>query len=117
MKANEIREYLENIPFDELKFGPYENHQRLGKKFHLRFEMSGFDEKKITSIEINNNILLLFAKFGIYKNCDYLFISFHKGTPYIHFKKINELEHNLIDSLSGYTTCEIIEQIFILTSK
>jgi hypothetical protein len=85
MKKEEIREYLKTIQFDESKFGKYESHIRQGKDFHLRFNMSGYD-LDLTSTEVNTNILLLFAKFGIFNYTDYLFLDFFKGTPTIYLR-------------------------------
>ena len=115
MKAEQIREILYNTPFDELKFGKHENHQRLGKKFHIRFDMSGFDhEGKLGATEINTNILLLFARYGIFDGFEFLVLKFYKGTPIIYYSFDRDDTTYVEQGLSGYTTCEIIERIYQL---
>ena len=115
MKAEQIREILYNTSFDELKFGKHENHERLGKKFHIRFDMSGFDyDGKLGATEINTNILLLFAKHGIFNGFEFLVLKFWKGTPTIYYLKKGSNRTYIEEGLSGYTTCEIIEKIYQL---
>jgi len=74
---------------------------------HLRFDMTGY------SVGNNNAILGKFEFLGIYDGVDYLFIKFHKGTPEIYIG-CND-ENLLFDNWSGYTTSEIIYEIFKLT--
>jgi hypothetical protein len=111
MNINEIREYLKSIPFDESKFGLKSRHEREGRDFHIRFEMSGYNFDELNASEINTNILLLFAKFGIYDYSDFLYLDFYKGTGTLYYKI--KWNHDLIEvDYDGYTTCEIIEDIF-----
>jgi hypothetical protein len=112
MKAEEIREILYNIPFDKSKFGSYENHIRDEYKFHVRFDMSGLG---FESIKVNQNILLLFAEYGLFEGFDILHLGFYKGIVTLHYRyDLRDLNNNFIHeiNLSGYTTCEIIAEIF-----
>jgi hypothetical protein len=115
MKAEQIREILYNTPFNELKFGKYENHIRENQIFHVRFDMSGFDnEGKLGATEINTNIILLFAKHGIYQNFEFLVLKFWKGSPTIYYSYKNNDTTYIEEGLQGFTTCEIIERIYQL---
>jgi len=107
-----------------------------------RFEMSGYDNAdegrnrnygdRGSCVVHNTELLLRFAKYGIFEHTEYLYLDFYKGSPRIHFKYWNEklgeeflLEHknyNLMtnigriqDGLDGWTTSTIIEKIFDLT--
>lgn len=111
MKVNEVREYLKTIPFDESKFGKYKIHQRHEREFHVRFEMSGYNVDEIPTVVINTNILLLFAKFGIFDYTDFLCIDFHKGTGTLYYKESYDSELIEIDYTS-FSTCAIIADIF-----
>lgn len=115
MNANQIREILKNTPFDESKFGKYQNHFREGRDFHIRFDMSGFDyDGKLGATEVNTNILLLFAKHGIFNGFQFLVLKFWKGTPTIYYAKKNYDSIYHEEDLDGYTTCDIIERIYQL---
>jgi hypothetical protein len=82
----------------------------------LRFEMSGYDSGTGTTTVNNQAILNRFAKFGIYDYTHYLFLDFYKGVGSLYLKywdtgEIVEIE----DKFCGWTTSEIIAQIWILT--
>ena len=79
------------------------------KKEHRRFNMSGEYDTVF-----NTAILNEFADLGIYDYTSYLFLNFHKGNPTLYIKYLNE-GNNLEFDFSGYTTSEIIYEIFKLT--
>lgn len=84
------------------------------KKEHRRFEMSGYESKTGQCTIFNAAVLNEFAGLGIYDYTSYLFLDFYKGTPTLYLKYFWE-EENLIFEFNGYTTSEIIYEIFQLT--
>ena len=80
----------------------------------LRFEFSGYENRTGECTVHNINILNRFSSYGIYDYTDYLFLDFYKGTPTIYLKYFNSSE-NLEFTLDGYSTSEIIYEIFKLT--
>jgi len=82
----------------------------------LRFEMSGYESETGECTTHNQMILNRFAKFGIYDYTHYLFLDFYKGIPRLYLKywdnnEVVELEEHMC----GWSTSEIIAQIWILT--
>ncbi|MCF8339736.1 MAG: hypothetical protein K9I82_02085 [Chitinophagaceae bacterium] len=84
-------------------------------KEHKRFDMSGYDEsEKGECVKHNLSILNLFAYLGIYDFTSYLFLDFYKGTPTIYLKYFYE-DENMEYDYGGYTTTEIIYEVFLKT--
>lgn len=91
----------------------------------LRFDMSGYDTHFVGECTVHNTFVLnRFAHLGIYDYTKYLTVDCYKGTPTIHFlywdwkPEDDDLYDDFHDSnskLSGYTTTEIIYEIFKLT--
>lgn len=81
------------------------------KKEHRRFEMSGYEDHPGDCTLQNLDIVNLFADLGIYNYTSYLFLDFHKGDGTLYLKYFWENE-NLEINLGGYTTVEIINEIF-----
>lgn len=96
---NHITSQLRNV--DSEKF----------KREHRRFEMSGYESNTGECTLHNQAILNEFADLGIYDYTLYLFLDFNKGTGVLYMKYINEPE-NLEFNLGGYSTTEIIYEIF-----
>ena len=84
--------------------------------WHLRFEMSGYEKEKGECTLHNQRILNKFAFLGIYDYTNYLFLDFYKGcgTLWLKYFQGEENYNNEVD-LCGFTTSEIIYEIFELT--
>ena len=85
------------------------------RKNRLRFEMDTLHDEKSEDVEKNQFIIDLFQNLGIYNYTHYLNLKFHKGNPIISYRyygDFNEYENN---DFGGYTTSEIIYEIFKLT--
>ncbi|WP_455674359.1 hypothetical protein [Phocaeicola sp.] len=85
-----------------------------GQTEHRKFNMSGYESKTGECTVSNTAILNEFADLGIYDYTDYLFLDFYKGTPTVYLKYWGE-EKNLEFNFDGYTTSEIIYEVFKLT--
>jgi|TARA_B110000908_G_scaffold59966_1_gene72847 hypothetical protein len=85
------------------------------KKQGKKFEMSGYESKNGECTVSNIALLNEFADLGIYDYTHYLFLDFYKGTPTIYLKYFNENENLEFDELGGFSTSEIIYEIFKLT--
>jgi hypothetical protein len=80
-----------------------------------RFDMSGYDSEKTgDSTTKNMDVLNTFAFLGIYDYTHYLFLDFYKGTPTLYMRYFNDSE-DLAFEFSGYTTSEIIYEVFLRT--
>lgn len=89
------------------------------KSEHRRFEMSGYEDEVGECTLHNLAILNEFANLGIYNYTSYLFLDFHKGHGILYLKYFYETE-NLEFELGGYSTAEIIYEVFqktIFTTK
>jgi len=84
------------------------------KKEHRRFEMSGYESETGQYTKHNLEIVNEFADLGIYDYTSYLFLDFYKGHGTLYLKYFNDNE-NLEFELGGYTTTEIIYEIFTKT--
>jgi len=84
------------------------------KKDHRRFDMSGYEDKTGECTVFNTAILNEFADLGIYDYTAYLFLDFYQGTPTLYLKYWCQSD-NLEFNFGGYTTSEIIYEIFGLT--
>lgn len=84
------------------------------EKEHRRFNMSGCEGATGENTVFNQSILNEFANLGIYNYTSYLFLDFVKGSATLYLKYFYENE-NLEFDLSGYTSTEIIYEIFRLT--
>lgn len=82
---------------------------------HRRFEMSGYESVTGQNTLFNQAILNEFADLGIYNYTHYLVLDFFKGMPFIYLKYWNDVQNLEFDEFSGYTTSEIIYEIFKLT--
>jgi len=82
----------------------------------IKFDMSGYDNSPGQCTLLNQEILNRFACLGIYDYTDYLFLDFYKGTPRLYMKYWdNEEIIELEQEMNGWTTSEIISQIYLLT--
>lgn len=109
-----IRRSLANDP------SHYTNEDAIYLVDHKRFDMSGFDHGSPGSaVRKSFNILDIFSYLGIYSYTTYLCLDFRKGGVYLYFQDWpSEESHEL--ELHGYTTTEIIYEIFthtILSNK
>lgn len=106
-----------------------------------RFEMSGYDDytagrnrnhgQRGSCVQHNMEILLRFAKYGLFEPFDYLYLDFYKGCPTIYYKywqseiRPTESYYGSADvvtgwgdnSLCSYTTTEIIQEIFKIANR
>ncbi len=84
---------------------------------HKRFDMTGY----YGSTPNNMDILNSFNDIGIYDGFEYLFINFHKGTPYIHWQYLNDTVNHNSDlegiDLCGESTSNIVYKIFEIILK
>ena len=80
-----------------------------------RFQFSGYDDKTGDCTVNNQAIVNIFADLGIYDYTRYLFLDFYKGTPTLYFKYFGQHEENQELDFDGYSTSEIILEIFNLT--
>ena len=90
------------------------NYDIEGRKIHKRFEMSGYESCTGQCTIHNLSILNEFAYLGIYDYTEYLTLDFYKGNATLYLKYFNQ-DKNIEYDLSGYTTSEIIHEIFKLT--
>ena len=79
-----------------------------------RFDMTGYDRETGDCTLNNTEIVNLFSSLGIYDYTKYLFLDFYKGdgTLYFNYFFQHQPEDKLEIDLSGYTTTEIIYEIF-----
>jgi hypothetical protein len=84
------------------------------EKGDLHFEFSGYESETGECTIHNKKVLDVFAKYGIYNYTDYLFLDFHKGVPTLYLRYFQKFE-NLEFDFGGYTSSEIIYEIFNLT--
>jgi hypothetical protein len=88
-------------------------------KLHKRFDMSGYDGGTGSATKNTFDILNIFSYLGIYDYTHYLVLDFYKGGVYLYFQDwLSKESHEL--ELHGYTTTEIIYEIFthtILSNK
>lgn len=73
-----------------------------------------YEDKKGEATLYNLEIVNLFADLGIYDYTTYLFLDFYKGTPTLYLQYFYSKEALEIE-LSGYSTVEIIYEIFVRT--
>jgi hypothetical protein len=76
--------------------------------------MSGYEGETGQCTKQNLAIVNEFADLGIYDYTSYLFLDFYKGQGTLYLKYFNDTE-NLEFELGGYTTSEIIYEIFAKT--
>ncbi len=81
---------------------------------HRTFDMSGYDGDVGSCTLHNLAILNEFAYLGIYDYTAYLFLDFYKGTPTVYLSYFHVRE-NVEEEFIGFTTSEIIYEIFTLT--
>jgi hypothetical protein len=99
---------------DELKFDDivYNSTRKSSiENDHLRFDMSGYEDKTGQCTIDNQIILNKFAYLGIYDHTNYLFLDFYKGIGTLYFQYFGGGENYSVD-LSGYGTTEIIYDVF-----
>lgn len=84
------------------------------KKGDLHFDFSGYEDKTGECTIHNQNVLNVFAELGIYNFTSYLFLDFYKGTPTLYLRYW-ESDEDLEFKFDGYSTSEIIYEIFNLT--
>ena len=84
------------------------------KKGDLHFEFSGYETETGQCTIHNQKVLNVFAEYGIYNFTSYLFLDFYKGCPTVYLKYWDSNEH-LEQSFYGYSSSEIIYEIFKLT--
>lgn len=116
MPMSEVKNFIrQTLSFKNVYPHLYDDIRHMDKeqfeKEHLRFEMSGLDDD---SVSRNMNILNRFEYLGIYDCVSCLFLKFHKGIPMltIQYWDNDEFYRN---EYNGYTTTEIIYEIFKLT--
>ena len=116
MNKEQVLDYIRK----ELKFKGIEDNLRhvdsdlFQDKEHRRFNMSGYESKTGECVKHNLSILNSFAYLGIYDFTSYLFLDFYKGNPTLYLKYFYE-KKNLEFNYSGYTTTEIIYEVFLNT--
>ena len=83
----------------------------------LSFNMSGYDNNKKGSCTVHNqNILNTFSYLGIYDYTKFLFLDFYKGGSAIYLMYWESDDFIFDDDFfNGYSTSEIIYEIFKLT--
>jgi len=84
-------------------------------KNRLRFDMGVLFDEVSKGVEKNQFIIDLFKNLGIYNYTSKFSLKFHKGCPFINYVYYNEFFEQENDKLCGYTTSEIIYEIFKLT--
>jgi len=86
-----------------------------GKK--LKFEMSGYDDPFGVPCTVHNQkILNVFAYLGLYDYTNFLFLDFYKGNSSVYLRYWDSDEFYVDkDFTSGFSTSEIIYEIFKLT--
>jgi hypothetical protein len=92
-----------------------------------RFEMSGYNNyssgrnrnhgERGSCVVHNTELLLRFAKYGLYEHFNFLYLDFYKGTPIIYYQYWNDEVMHVNDQYSGYTTTEIIFKIFEIAEE
>jgi len=80
-----------------------------------RFEMSGFEARTGECTLHNQEVLNVFAKYGLYDYTEYLFLDFYKGHPTLYLRYWRSEEHLVLDHMEGWTTSQIILEILKLT--
>jgi hypothetical protein len=80
-----------------------------------RFNFSGYEKNTGECTKLNQTILNIFSDLGIYDYTEYLFLDFYKGTPTLYLKYFEPDSENIQFEYSGYSTSEIILEIFKLT--
>jgi hypothetical protein len=122
MTDDEIKTFIRNtLKFDTSSFRHCD--KSLLDKEHLRFEMSGYENKTGDTTIKNQAILNKFAYLGIYDYTYYLFLDFYKGqgTLYMKYWDANGFidasgdDENIEIDFGGYGTVDIIYEIFKLT--
>lgn len=111
IENNQILE-LKDLTSNEVK--DYIRKKLTVDKFKHRFEMSGYENKTGETTIGNLNIINKFASLGIYDYTHYLYLDFYKGTPTLYLKYWGS-DKNEEFEFSGFTTSEIIYEIFKLT--
>lgn len=84
------------------------------KIYHRRFDFSGYENNTGEVTVHNMSIVNEFADLGIYDYTQYLFVDFAKGDGTI-FLKYYWSQEQLEVNVAGFTTSEIIYEIFELT--
>jgi hypothetical protein len=87
----------------------------LREKSRLRFDMGVLFDEVSKGVEKNQFIIDLFKNLGIYNYTSKFSLKFHKGCPFINYVYYNEFLEHENDVLGGYTTSELIYEIFKLT--
>jgi hypothetical protein len=84
------------------------------EKGDLHFDFSGYEVENGNCTIHNKKVLDVFAKYGIYNYTDYLFLDFYKGLPTLYLRYFQK-DENLEFNFGGYTSSEIIYEVFNLT--
>jgi hypothetical protein len=84
------------------------------KKGDLHFEFSGYETETGQCTIHNQKVLNVFAEYGIYNYTKYLFLDFYKGIPTLYLSYW-DTDDNLQFDFGGYSSSEIIYEIFNLT--
>jgi hypothetical protein len=105
MKLNELRTATKNEVLQFIRNTLTVN----GVRF--RFEMSGYESTTGACTLLNLSIISRFAYLGIYDYSHVLWLDFYKGTPSLYMYDYNGalICHK---TFSGYTTSEIIYEVF-----
>lgn len=113
---NEVLEFIrERLSFNSKIASQLRNlDKEIFKKEHRRFEMSGYETESGQCTKHNLEIVNEFADLGIYDYTNYLFLDFYKGHGILYLQYSNGGE-NLEFEFGGYTTSEIIYEIFTKT--
>ena len=86
--------------------------QEAFKKEHKRFEMSGYESNTGECTVNNLAVLNEFANLGIYDYTTYLFLDFYKGNGTLYLQYWGSNTNEVFDKYGGWTTSEIIYDIF-----
>jgi hypothetical protein len=114
MSDDEIKAFIRNtLKFDTSSFRHCD--KSLLDIEHLRFEMSGYENKTGDTTLKNQAILNKFAYLGIYDYTYYLFLDFYKGQGSLYMKYWDDDDENIEIDLGGYGTVDIIHEIFKFT--
>lgn len=121
LKKEDVLKYIrgvltENTPaYKVLPNSEFYDEYEIERINRLRFEMHVEYDEVSEDVEKNQFIIDLFKHLGIYNYTSNFSLKFHKGCPIITYQYYSEYDTIENDQLGGYTTSEIIYEIFKLT--
>lgn len=118
LNQEEILNYIRNVLVNNTppyQFNEQDDEYVIRQKSRLRFDMEVLFKEVSECVEKNQFIIDLFKNLGIYNYTSKFSLKFHKGCPFINYVYYNEFLEHENDVLGGYTTSELIYEIFKLT--